>query len=270
MKRNIPFLSVLGFLAIAMLSSACASAPTAVGNDREAQIVVNRVDDDTSGKMFISIDYGDDYQTWPFPGTLMFGAKNGSYKIYARYSIDTGTKNSQGKPVIENYYSVKLSFDVKNDKHSFYVEYLPKTKDVIITDGTSGAIDADNLDSAIEDAFKKLSNAIPEKSKIALVNVSAKESSEGEYVIDELTVLFVNARGFSIVDRKNLDAIKSEQNFQLTGDVDDDSVVSIGKLLGAEVVITGSIDGTGETRRLRLKALDVRTGLILEMTSGKI
>jgi curli biogenesis system outer membrane secretion channel CsgG len=49
--------------------------------------------------------------------------------------------------------------------------------------------------------------------------------------------------------------------------VDDDSAVSIGKLLGANIVITGSITGVGSARRLRLKTLDVKTAEIVTMAS---
>jgi hypothetical protein len=63
-----------------------------------------------------------------------------------------------------------------------------------------------------------------------------------------------------VVDRKSLDAIKSEQNFQVFGEVDDDSSVSIDKL-------SGSVTGVGSTRRLRLKALDVITAEIVAIAS---
>jgi curli biogenesis system outer membrane secretion channel CsgG len=72
-----------------------------------------------------------------------------------------------------------------------------------------------------------------------------------------------------VVDRKSLDALREEQNFQISGDVDDDSAVSIGKMLGANIIITGSINGVDSTRRLRLKALDVKTAEILTMVSQR-
>jgi hypothetical protein len=72
------------------------------------------------------------------------------------------------------------------------------------------------------------------------------------------------------VDRTSIDVVLTEQNFQMSGYVDDDSAVSIGKLLGAAVVITGNISGSGARKRLVLKALDVRTAEILAMSSAGI
>ena len=62
-----------------------------------------------------------------------------------------------------------------------------------------------------------------------------------------------------------LDQIRSEQNFQISGDVDDDSAISIGNMLGANIVITGDISSVGGVNRLVLRALDVRTAQILTM-----
>jgi hypothetical protein len=52
--------------------------------------------------------------------------------------------------------------------------------------------------------------------------------------------------------------------------MEDDFLISIGSLLGAEVVVTGSISGQGVLRRFRLKALDVKTGIILGMSTSRI
>jgi hypothetical protein len=50
--------------------------------------------------------------------------------------------------------------------------------------------------------------------------------------------------------------------------VDDSSAVDIGKLLGAEIVITGSITGTTD-KRLRIKALGVETARIMSMDTQR-
>ena len=64
-----------------------------------------------------------------------------------------------------------------------------------------------------------------------------------------------------------MDIIRGEQNFQMTGEADDNSILSIGHMLGAGVVITGRIDEDG---KLRLKVLDVKTAKILAMSSESI
>jgi TolB-like protein len=51
----------------------------------------------------------------------------------------------------------------------------------------------------------------------------------------------------------------------MSGDVDDKDVVKIGSLSGANVVIAGSVIKSGNSNRLSLKALDVKTGQIITM-----
>ena len=104
-------------------------------------------------------------------------------------------------------------------------------------------------------------------SRLAVVNINNASPQEASYIINELTLRFVNSRDFTVIERMDIDHILTEQNFQMSGYVSDASMLSIGRFLGATVVITGSIDGAGAQRRLVLKALDVLTSEILTMSS---
>jgi hypothetical protein len=112
-------------------------------------------------------------------------------------------------------------------------------------------------------ASEKFIDGLPEAAAIAVLNVAAGDKEMAAFVMGELEYRLVDANKFKIVDRKSLDTIRSEQNFQAAGDVSDESAVSMGKMLGATIVITGDISGSGSTRRLNLKALDVQTGEIV-------
>ncbi|MCL2720409.1 MAG: CsgG/HfaB family protein [Treponema sp.] len=121
-------------------------------------------------------------------------------------------------------------------------------------------------EQVIKQAFDSLCEHIPLRSRIAIINISASDPAEENYYLDELTLLFVNSRRYTIVDRRDINAVLAEQDFQLSGYVDDDEIVSIGKFLSANVVITGNISGTGSQKRLVIKAIDVLTGEILAMS----
>jgi hypothetical protein len=115
-------------------------------------------------------------------------------------------------------------------------------------------------------SFEALSKDIPPGARVAVVNIAAADPEEGAMLVDEVTLAFVNARRFTVVERKDIDTVLGEQHFQMSGYVDDDSAVSIGKFLGAAVVITGGVIGTGARKRLVLKAIDVLTAEILAMS----
>ena len=106
---------------------------------------------------------------------------------------------------------------------------------------------------------------IPQRSRLAVVGITSADPNEGNFYLNELTLQFVNARRFTVVDRNDIDKVLNEQNFQMSGYVDDDAFVSIGKFIGANVVITGSISGTGSQKRMVIKAIDMLTSTILSM-----
>jgi TolB-like protein len=123
---------------------------------------------------------------------------------------------------------------------------------------------ASNAEEAVNRAGEKFVNDLPENVTIAVMGVSSKDTETAAFITGELQYRLVEAKKFKVVDRKSLDAVYSERNFQYySGDVDDDSMVSMGKMLGANIVIIGDISGSGNNRRLNLKAVDVQTGELL-------
>jgi TolB-like protein len=127
-------------------------------------------------------------------------------------------------------------------------------------------------------AAKKVSSDLNTRlsrgTKISILNITAagrqNEKQLADYVIEQLTTEIVNARLLTVVERQNIELIRTEQAFQMSGEVSDDSAIGIGHLLGAEVVVTCSVTGTNNLRRLIVRALNVETGEILHQSSTEI
>ena len=122
-----------------------------------------------------------------------------------------------------------------------------------------------DVETVITKASKVFIEELPKNSIIAVISISSNDLNLTTFAIDELEYQLVMTKQFKIVDRKTLDSIREEQKFQLSGDVSDQSAVSIGNMLGANIVITGNINGIGNNQRLTLKALDVKTAQIITM-----
>jgi len=120
----------------------------------------------------------------------------------------------------------------------------------------------DELDTAIRDASNYLNSNIPKGNKIVILNIQSSSPDLSDYIIDELIANAVNDRGFSVVDRQQLDAIRAEQNFQLSGEVDDDAALEIGKFFGAQTIISGGLNRLGTGYRIRIRALEVQTAQV--------
>jgi hypothetical protein len=139
--------------------------------------------------------------------------------------------------------------------------------DVVLysTETVRGRANQQKMGAALDNATQTLIESLPRDSTIAILNISSSSLTDSEYIVDELEYRLVGSGRFTIVDRRRLDQIRSEQNFQMTGEVDDNSAISIGNMLGATIVITGNISSTGTSQYLNLKALDVKTARIITM-----
>ena len=129
---------------------------------------------------------------------------------------------------------------------------------------------SNDITGAVENAAKTVMDSLKQRnltsSRIAIVNISSQDKEQAEFIAAELEFMLVS-NNFIIVDRSELDRIRREQNFQLSGDVADDQIVSIGKFASAGLVITGSVTGSGNMRRLRLRALDTQTAEVRGVAS---
>jgi hypothetical protein len=123
--------------------------------------------------------------------------------------------------------------------------------------------------TAINRSFNTLSQLIPDGAKIVIVGITPA-NADNVFIQEELMLLFVNSRKFNVVERQTLDAIRQEQRFQMSGEVSDETAVSVGHFLGADVVVLGTVTGNGQNRRLRLRAINVTTAQVMAMSSEDI
>jgi hypothetical protein len=130
---------------------------------------------------------------------------------------------------------------------------------LLIANCATVATGPDDLDIAIRDTSDYLNDNIPKGNKIVILNIQSDHASLSEYIIDELIANAVNDKVFSVVDRAQLDQIRMELNFQLSGEVSDQSALEIGKFLGAQTIVTGTIGELADRHRMRIRALNVET-----------
>ena len=121
-----------------------------------------------------------------------------------------------------------------------------------------------SLDGAIGATASDLREAIPARSKVAVVGIVSPTERLSDYIADELSGALMAGGSLVLVERKDLELVRDELKFQLSGDVDDESAQSVGKLLGAEVIVFGRFD---DSYRLRIKAVSVETAQILAVSS---
>jgi hypothetical protein len=122
---------------------------------------------------------------------------------------------------------------------------------------------SEQLDSVIQEGSDYISSRISVNSKIGVVNMNSPSANLSNYVIDSIVMHLVNRGTFIVIERSDLDNIQREQRYQLSGEVSDETAVSIGKQLGTQIIVTGSILPLGNNYSLRLKITDVQTAQII-------
>ena len=99
------------------------------------------------------------------------------------------------------------------------------------------------IDAALLNAAKKFSEEVPNGTRVAVLNISSDSENLSNYIINELLVNLVDTRVFQVVPRSTieLELVKGEFDFQMTGLVSDEAQKRLGQFLGAGTIISGSV-----------------------------
>jgi len=107
-----------------------------------------------------------------------------------------------------------------------------------------------------------LPSRVPNDPRIALINNSQNERELAETIINGIIEGFVS-KNITVIDRNNRALVEMERDYQLSGNVSDDEMVRIGHEAGINAFVLVAITGSGSSRRLSVRMLDVERGTIL-------
>jgi len=126
--------------------------------------------------------------------------------------------------------------------------------------GQSGSIVS--LDEAIQNSAQKIQNDLKKGSTIIVYQFQSDNLRLSDYVLKELFDKLVNSHKFIVLDRSAQEVVNAELDFQFNrsrGMISDESLASLTKRIGAEAIITGSLDDTGNDYRFRIKVIGTET-----------
>ncbi len=102
-----------------------------------------------------------------------------------------------------------------------------------------------------------------EKNDIGLQNAGRIVA---EWVVTELKQL----DRFQIAERLLMQQVLEEQELMLSGVIDDEQVVEIGKLYGVDAIVTGSVMKVGDSINITARIVNVGTAEVLKTASGRV
>lgn len=93
----------------------------------------------------------------------------------------------------------------------------------------------------------------------------------GRFVAEELSGdLIGKAKRFDVVDRNHLKSIMAENKLSMSGLVDPATIKKLGKIAGADTLVTGSLTPFGDSIRISCKAIDTSTAKVIGVAKGDI
>jgi predicted nucleic acid-binding protein len=247
-----------------IVMASCGSNKSGGKASVNSEVIVRRVDSNAATRIRVFID-GKQTGTLRIGETATYRVKNGEHTIF----VNSDSYADREPQVLEfTSYQSRHIFAVTDGMLSPLSAQQQAAAQADISASPYTSVD---LDTAIQTSFDIITKDLKRKAKVAIINIASDNPSEGTFIIEELTYLTVHSKKkFVVIDRRKIEAIRIEKNFNRTSDYEDDFLVSIGHLLGAEVVITGNLNGNADLRRLRIKALNVKTGQLIGMASEKV
>lgn len=107
--------------------------------------------------------------------------------------------------------------------------------------------------------------------RVAIVDFRAIGAPQqfGEAVAENLRNALVQQKQYTVVERAQIDKALKEQAFGQSGMVDAKQAVTLGKLVGAKIIVVGSVTKLGSTYTVNARFIDVETGEATDARSIK-
>jgi hypothetical protein len=272
MKRTVVFLFAALLVCGACVSTSGNNAAARSAGNGESELIIQRAEMPLNSgfKEHVYID-GKRKLVLANGDTGKIIVPNGDHVIHA----ELYTLTSEKLPFNVNSNSVKFTI-TPYSLQDFAIEQKETTGIVSAAPPSSAPAVPQNaavqygsgVEGSLARAADQLIVKIPPKTRVAIVYVTSRDEDTTEFIANELEFILVG-RGVILIDRSQLDKIRQEQNLQISGQIDDAQAVSIGKMSGADFIITGAVTGTGNLRRLRLRALSTQTAQVVVAASEK-
>ncbi len=121
------------------------------------------------------------------------------------------------------------------------------------------------------DVIASLNADLSKVRKVAICDVMNDRKAAENTVSERLTMEFMK-RGFSVIERKQLERVLAEQELQAGEAFDESNVVKLGKLLGIDALVFVDLGSTRGSKRnhkpTSIKMVSAQTGEIIIMATA--
>lgn len=170
------------------------------------------------------------------------------------------------KEIVEgNSYIDKLANSImKNSLFVIGMQTKIGTEQATITDIRGRQITFSLNDSKLE-ANQIIKIFIPKKT-IAVMDFSLigiENNTMNKFAMEDMTTKLVQSGQYLVVERTKLNSVLEEHKLADSGLLDEKSSSQLGKLVSADIILTGTFSKRGSNWIVNLRLVDVKTGIIL-------
>jgi hypothetical protein len=267
--RNLRFIYLASALAVLLAVPAITAQAGGNKEQNRSEVVVQRVDNNSLIRLRIYID-GRVAGILKVGETATYKVPNGPHTIRAAFE-DYQARSTEVTQFNAN--NSRLLFTVTDESIVAVGQESMRNDAPVIaaSNEESGLTMGPSIETSVRNSFDRATESLKKKQKVAVINVDSDNISEGDYILEELTYLTVHsAKNFQVIDRRTVDAFRASNGIGVPSYNNDYILMLIGQLIGADIILTGRLDGLGELRRLRVKALEVKTGRLLGNSSERV
>ncbi|MCL4510253.1 MAG: CsgG/HfaB family protein [Bacteroidetes bacterium] len=131
------------------------------------------------------------------------------------------------------------------------------------------------LDQRIGELSQQIASEMTQNQKttIAVVEFSDLQGNVtdfGRYLAEELVTRLFQTGKFKVIERQLLNKVVHEQKLSLTGLVDPNTAKQLGRILGVDAIVSGTITDLAQSLKVNARLISTETGEIFAVASVEI
>jgi len=131
------------------------------------------------------------------------------------------------------------------------------------------------LDQRVAELSQQISKEMTlyQKTAIAVVeftDLRGAVTDFGRFLAEELITRLFQSKKFKVIERQLLNKILAEQALSLTGVIDPNSAKQIGRVLGVDAIVSGTVTDLAQSLRVNARLISTQSGKIFAVASTEI
>lgn len=131
------------------------------------------------------------------------------------------------------------------------------------------------LDQRLDNLARQIASNLTENQKhtiavIEFVDLKGNVTDFGRFLSEELITRLHQTKKFKVIERQQLNRIIAEQKLSLTGMVDPASAQKLGRVLGVDSIVFGSISDLVKTLKINARLISAETGEVFDTAAIEI